>query len=81
MWADVSNTNGGAVDGAALTSIGCTTLAAKPSQGTDFTDWLLGDNFAQQGPTTSISSRTICWTQLTARPRLSMSPVPCRRHV
>jgi GH25 family lysozyme M1 (1,4-beta-N-acetylmuramidase) len=47
MWADVSNTNGRAADGGALRSIGCTALAAKASQGADFTDWLLGDNFAQ----------------------------------
>ena len=47
IWADCSNTNGHAADGAALRAIGCTALAAKATQGTTFTDELLGANYAQ----------------------------------
>ena len=46
IWADCSNTQGRAADGASLRSIGCTALAAKASQGTTFTDGLLGANYA-----------------------------------
>ena len=47
MWADCSNTQGHAADGAALREMGCTALAAKASQGADFTDQLLGENYSQ----------------------------------
>ena len=47
MWPDCSNTNGQPANGAALRAMGCTTLAAKASQGSSFTDGLLGLNYAQ----------------------------------
>jgi GH25 family lysozyme M1 (1,4-beta-N-acetylmuramidase) len=47
MWPDCSNTNDRAVNGAALTAMGCTTLTAKASQGSGFTDGLVGANYAQ----------------------------------
>ena len=47
MWPDCSNTNDRPVNGAALTAMGCTTLTAKASQGSGFTDGLLGANYAQ----------------------------------
>ena len=47
MWADCSNTQGHAADGAALREMGCTALAAKASQGSNFTDALLRANYSQ----------------------------------